>query len=51
MNSDENVVELEQISAMKNNKLVRIVLNVKNNYPTLPLETIKLQVTSPSGDT
>lgn len=52
MNSDENVVELEQkISAKKNDKLVRIVLNVKNNYPTLPLETIKLQVTSPSGDT
>ncbi|MGN0475850.1 MAG: S8 family peptidase, partial [Ruminococcus sp.] len=33
------------------NKLVRIVATVKNDYPELPLETIRLQVTDPNGNT
>lgn len=52
LNTDKNSVELEQrISAKGNNKLIRIVLNVSNNYPSLPLETLKLQVTDPKGNT
>lgn len=51
LDSNTNTVELEQkISARKDNKLVRIVLNVSNNYPSLSLETLKLQVTDPNGN-
>lgn len=51
MSSDENSVEFEQqISAKSTNKLVRIVVNVKNTYPELSLETVRLQVTDPKGN-
>lgn len=51
LDSKTDTVELEQkISAMKDNKLVRIVLNVSNAHPTLSLETLRLRVTDPNGN-